>query len=195
MPARVGVVAHVGHAVRGQVLAADGEDLLLHGPGDPGEDAVADDVVELAQPGVDVEEAPRLQIQVLQAELCHEVASGLDLPRGEVDPHEAAFRHLDRHGYEVAAIRATQLQHPAAVRRSRLQAVEDRQGGEVVRMRPVLRSAGIGDAVIGLADGVFVLARLGDGFGIEQHGMSSTGEVEDIPRLFHSGVCGCLQPT
>ena len=64
MPTRIGVVAHVGHAVRRQVRGADLENLVLNLIGHPGIHAVANDVIELAEAATDVENAERLQIDV-----------------------------------------------------------------------------------------------------------------------------------
>ena len=88
----VRVVVHVGDAVRHQVVLADGEDLVLDRTLDPGEDAVADHVVELAVALVHVEDRSVAQLDVLQSGARdHGLALG-DLTGREVDPHEGAVR-------------------------------------------------------------------------------------------------------
>jgi len=57
MTTGIGVVADVGDAVIRQVGAADSQDLILQGGLDPGEDAVAQDVIELAIAGIDIGDA------------------------------------------------------------------------------------------------------------------------------------------
>lgn len=66
MPAGIGVVTDVGDTVLSEMAAADFEHLVLHCRGHPGEDAVTDDVIELAEIVANFENVDMLQLDVLQ---------------------------------------------------------------------------------------------------------------------------------
>jgi hypothetical protein len=68
VPARVGIVAYVSYAIWRQVLPADIQDPVLHRLGDPGVNAVDDDVVKDSQFRRDVQNVHVPQTDVRQAQ-------------------------------------------------------------------------------------------------------------------------------
>ncbi len=155
VPAGIGVVAHVGHAIWGQVLPADGKDLVAHAVGDPGIDAVRDDVVELAQAGVHVHDVQVPERDVVQPQRRHcRLALG-DLARGIVYAHELALRQAVGHGDEVASAGAAQLQHPAALDGRRAHPQQRPQRRQPVRMALRVRQAGIRHLIVAILNPQF----------------------------------------
>ena len=142
------VVAHVRDAVRRERSGGDREHPLLHGRRHPRIEAVRDDVVERAgirrvqQVGVEERDVGQAERGDLRAALLDGRARG-------VQSDERAPRKNVRHGDEVAAVAAAQLEHAAAFGRSSLQAVESCDRREAIRMGLGERRPGIRDGVVG----------------------------------------------
>src|SRR5438105_1065090 len=68
-PAGKSVVADVRNAIRGKILLADSEDLLLHFRRHPRIDAVGDDVIKRAKLWPDLHDVHAAELNVLQANL------------------------------------------------------------------------------------------------------------------------------
>src|SRR5690606_16776620 len=149
VPARLGVVADVGHAVGGEVAAADVQHARLHLFRHPGVHPVADDVVELADVLRDVEDVEVAQLDVFHAERLDGLPAVGDLARGGVDAQAGASRVDLGDGHEVAAHGAAELQHPAAGGVRRLQPENAGHGGQAVGMGFREGQAGVGDGVVG----------------------------------------------
>ena len=88
VPAGEAVVADVGHALRRQVPGGDLEDLLLHLDGHPGEDPVADQVIEPAEVVLHVHDAHLPQLDIGQPQRPDGLLPLGDLAGGQIDPHE-----------------------------------------------------------------------------------------------------------
>ena len=114
-----GVVADKSDAVRGQIRATDGHDLVAHRWRHPGVDPVSDDVVELAEAGVQIHDVEMVEVNVRQSQLGGQRLSGGDWHSGQVDPGEAAAGKRERHRNQVGAVATPQLQHAARFHRRR----------------------------------------------------------------------------
>jgi hypothetical protein len=82
------------------------QDLLLDFMGNPGIDAVADDVVKATQVGREVVDALAFQTDVVQLELSDKLPGLLKLSRGRINADKSALGEPDSHGDKIAATRA-----------------------------------------------------------------------------------------
>jgi len=149
-PPRQSVVADDGDAPGRQTFAADGQGLLLHRRGHPGEDAMSDDVVEFSEARIHIHDGDAAQLDVLQPELGDVLPPHLDLARREIDAEEVAAGMIDRHGDEIAARGAAELQHAAAVKGGRRQGEEAGDRPEMADMAAGKGIAFIRHQIIGI---------------------------------------------
>src|SRR5690606_12165923 len=129
VPAGEGVVADVGDAVGREVVMADGQDFVLYRVGNPGIDAMCDDVVELAEFGRDVHEVHGVEVDVFQAERAGELFGGVDLAGGKVNADEVAFGQSECHRDEVAAAGCADFEDTAFFHRNGLHVEQGGDGG------------------------------------------------------------------
>lgn len=152
LPARIGVVADVGDAVRGQALACNPQDRFLHLRRYPAVDTVADDVVELAQARPEIGNARLDEAQVLQSHGGDGALSCLHLHWRQVDAGHFGMRVTRRERDHVATGGAAQLEHAGALRGGSIQAEQMRDGAQVLRGRYRERRGNVGKLVVGAAD-------------------------------------------
>lgn len=111
-----GVIADEGDAVGGEETAAEGQESVGYVLGDPGVDAVGDDVVEEAEVWVGVLEGEDIgleEVDVGEAELLDALVAASDGLGGQVKADEVAGGDGVGHGDEVAAFVAADFEDPA----------------------------------------------------------------------------------
>ena len=146
--ARVGAVADVGDPLGLEVRPANAQQLILHGARHPGIYAVRDDVVEHAQFGRDIHDVEMPQRDISQCQLLRQRLSIGDTARACIQAHELAAGQPVRHGYEIAAVAAPQLQYAAGFHGSRIHCEQSSHRGESVGVSLGKRVAGIQDFVV-----------------------------------------------
>ena len=132
LPAGIDVVADVGDAVGREVLAADAQDRVLNRRRHPAVDAVADDVVELAERSVDLRQVDRAQLDVARGPPPARPAALPHLHRRQVDAHRMRLRMARREGNQVAAGGASQFEHAGPRGLGRIQAEQEGDGLQVL---------------------------------------------------------------
>ena len=163
LPAGVDVVAHVGHAVVGEALAADAQDRRARGFRHPAVDAVTDDVVETLAFEVKRGEVGLVDADVLELQRGDACLAVADMTLGQVDAVEAGAGETQGQRDDIAARGASQLQH-ARLRDGR--GADAEQGGE----RRQSRRRRLGEGLGGVGDDIVVAgggrgARCGSGIG------------------------------
>ena len=141
MTAGQSVVADKGNSVRGEQLAAKGEQAISHGLRNPGIEAVRDDVIELPEFGTHIKEIALKQAHVGQCELANPRLAAFDRQAGQVESDEFAAGNGVAHGDEVSALIAGDFEHAAAIDRRRREPVQTRHDGQTVGMRIRVRKA------------------------------------------------------
>ena len=112
--ARVGVVAHIGHAHGREPLGAHLQDALLHVGRDPRIQPVRDDVVELAEVVRERAHVQRPELDIRETELRNDGLTVRDRRLRQVDPDEPTLGQAERHRNNVRATAAAELQEAAA---------------------------------------------------------------------------------
>ena len=148
VPSGVRVVAHVGHAVRSQVLPADFEDPFLHRLRHPREHAVTNDVIELAEVRAEGQNVAVLQLDVFESERFDGGPAVGDLNRGGVDAEEPGLRVVVGERDEVAAGAAAEFEYAGRLDRGRLEAEDARDACQSLRTRLRERHAAVRDCVV-----------------------------------------------
>ena len=111
---------------------------------------MGDDVVEGPEALFDIHDGNGAQLDVLQPELGDLGPARLDLAGRKIDAEEAAPGMIERHGHEIAAGGAAELQHAAAVEGRRRQAEQAAGRPQMADMAPGKGIALIGHQVIGI---------------------------------------------
>ena len=119
---------------------------------------MGDDVVELPEARIHIHDGDGAQLDVLQPELGDLLPPHLDLARRKIDAEEAAPGMIDRHGDEIAARGAAQLQHAAAVEGGRRQ-------GEEAPDRPEMADMAAGKGIALIRHQIIGIGCLGDRIG------------------------------
>ena len=91
---------------------------------------MAEDVIELAQPLVDLGDVELLEPQIFQAQRRDHLAAGLDLHARAVDADELAVWIGVGDWHQVRAAGAAQLEQPAAIDPWRLHAEQQADRGQ-----------------------------------------------------------------
>ena len=113
---------------------------------------MTDDVIKRPERVIDIEDAHVPQLDVGEPERLNRLLPLGDLLAGEVNAHELAVRESERHGDQVAATGAAQLEHAAAFGRWRAQAEQARHRGQVVGVGIGVGMARVGNLVVSSAD-------------------------------------------
>ena len=148
LPAGIGVVTDVGHAQRREVFAADAQDGLLDFGRHPAEDAVHDDVVELAEFGGDPRQVQRMQLQVGDAEIAQDLLALPDLYRRKIHADHLRLRIGQGERQQVAARSATQFQHACLRQWHGLHAIQVSRRAQVARRAVAEGFGSIGFVVV-----------------------------------------------
>ncbi|CUJ36698.1 Uncharacterised protein [Achromobacter sp. 2789STDY5608633] len=154
LPARIGVVADVGDALRRQVFAADAQDRVTHLRRHPAEHAVADDVVESAEVGGDVRQAHGPQVEITRARRFRDQPARVNLLRRQVDADDAGLGVGQREWQQVAAGGAAQFQHPGLLQRRRRQLVQVRDRAQVAGRGVGKGQGNVRGFVVGVGNGL-----------------------------------------
>jgi hypothetical protein len=91
VPSGIGVVAHIGHAIGRQMLAAKVKKLILNVSWHPGKHAMGDDIVKAAQLRPHLKDVLATQRHVVEAEGIDHSLALCDLTRRIVEPHKAGL--------------------------------------------------------------------------------------------------------
>ena len=148
VPTWKSVVAHIGHARRRQTTAANRENLVLDVGGNPGVDAMRDNVVELAQIASDVAEVGVFELDIGQFKRIDSLVGHFHLPAGTVDADEPAAGELLCNAQQIATTGEAELEDAATVDGRRLHAEECGHGGQPFRVRLPEREAHVGNQVV-----------------------------------------------
>ncbi len=109
---------------------------------------MANDIVERAEFGAEVQNVHGMELNVLQADVARKPPGLGDLRDGKVDAEELAAGQLLRHGNKVAAAGATYFQYAALPDGLDLQAEESADGSQAIGVGLRERSRGISHAVV-----------------------------------------------
>ena len=96
---------------------------------------MADDVVELAPVGMDVEDRRVPQVEIADAERSDRLLPVLDLPAREIDADERGVRQVDGDRQQIRPAGAPKFQDPAAGDGRRVETEQARGRSKVVGMR------------------------------------------------------------
>ena len=148
MPPGQRVEVQVGNPFGGEMPRNDRHQRIAHRRRNPRVHAVRDDVVELPEICGEVDDVALQQLDVGESECVRKPPPQLDRPGRKLDSEKARIGKPVRHGDQVSARTASQLQHPAVLDRRGIQAEQPRVGRDAIGVRVLPRAAGIVDAVV-----------------------------------------------
>lgn len=196
----VGVVAREDDAVGREMGLADGEEFFEDEGGDPGAEAVGDDVVEGAEGRGEFEDVESEEFDVREAQGLDDGLADLDGAGGEVEADEVGEGVDEGHGDEVAGIAAADFEDAAGAGGGR-EAVKRGDGGEVVGVGFGESEAGVENLVVGGWHIAFVIVivdqnrgqSLLPGDAVDPHDFVGTGGalcVDEVLRALALGFEG-----
>src|SRR5688572_20851644 len=132
--ARIGVVAHVSHAILRQVLLANCQQLIAHLLRNPGIDSMGDDEIESAQTLTDVHDVELPKLQILKTKLPRALLPLEDSCGSEIYPDTFCFGQVQRYRSQIESVTAAELEHASASNIRRFHSEERRDRRQPVRM-------------------------------------------------------------
>lgn len=145
MPAGMGVVADVGKAVGAKASLDDGENGVAGFRGDPGVDAVGDDVVERVCGRVIIVDGEAVKLDISRADGGSDGIGALDVSLAIIDACETAAGDGLTHREQVEAGAAAEFEDTAVVDGRRGEALEMGQGGDDSGMGVLEGEVAVGD--------------------------------------------------
>ena len=147
----IGIVADVRDALFGQMRCAKAQELVADRGRHPRVKAVGDDVIEPPKIRRRLQEIELLEGNVRKSERADQFLALCDGALRQVEADKLAGGKTERHRHQVAAVAASQFEHPAALHGSRAHAKQRRQGGQPIRMGLRIEGAGIKKFVVTIA--------------------------------------------
>ena len=148
MASRIGIVAYVGDAICRETVMANAKKTVAHRGGNPGIDAVRDDVVEGLRRSIESGNIALLEPNIRKTKFGYRPVSFRDWTSRQINAEKRAPRKRVGHRDEICAVTATEFQHAAVLNGRRLHAEQRRDRCQSVGMRLNVGRARVGDFVV-----------------------------------------------